>query len=103
MRSATRLLVVTLLGVLVALSAVSVAVAEPDSAERDNGLVVQTTTPPPPATTVPSVDIERPESEEDRKETQRKLVMGIVSAVLVGIVIWGRSVRRKRKKASEGG
>jgi hypothetical protein len=98
MRGAARLLVVTLLGVAVALVAVPVVVAEPE-----DEVVVQQTTTPPPQTTAPSVELDPADTEADRSERNRKLVMGILSVVLVGIVIWGRSVRRKRQKKIEGG
>jgi hypothetical protein len=103
MRSAIRLLVVTLTGLLVALLPVH-AFAEPQSANREYGLVAgQQPAPPPtgPSTqpSAPTVDLDPAESEEDRQEGRRKLVMGIASVVLLGIVIWGRSIRRKKSKA----
>lgn len=99
MRGAARLLVVTLLGVVVVLATAPVVVV----AEPEEGVVAQqTTTPAPPPTSAPSVELDQPETEADRSERNRKLVMGITSIVLVGLVIWGRSVRRKRKKKSEG-
>jgi len=96
MRSATRLLVVTLLGVLVALLPAYAAAVPSD---REYGLVAQQPSTEPSA---PTVDLAPAESEDDRKETQRKLVMGITSVVLVGFVVWGRSVRRKKRKKAEG-
>lgn len=103
MRSAIRLLVVTLTGLLVALLPVH-ASAEPHPSDREYGLVAgQQPTPPPTgpstATTAPTVDLDPAETEADRQESRRKLVMGITSVVLVGIVIWGRSIRRKKAKA----
>jgi hypothetical protein len=103
MRSAARLLVVALFGVLLALLPVH-AIAESHPSDREYGLVAgQQPTPPPtgPSTapTAPTVDLDPAETEDDRAETRRKLVMGIASVVLVGIVIWGRSIRRKRAKA----
>lgn len=102
MRSAARLLVVTLTGIIVALLPVH-ALAESNLSAREYGLVAQQPTPPPTgpttATTAPTVDLEPAETEADRKETRNKLVMGIASVILVGIVIWGRSIRRKKAKA----
>jgi len=103
MRSAIRLLVVTLTGLIVALLPVH-AFAEPQLSNRDYGLVAgQQPTPPPTgpstATSAPTVDLEPADSEADRQESRNKLIMGITSAVLVGIVIWGRSIRRKKAKA----
>jgi hypothetical protein len=103
MHSATRLLVVTLTGLIVALLPVH-AFAEPQPTNREYGLVAgQQPTPPPtgPSTgsSAPSVNLDPAETEEDRKEQRRKLVMGITSVVLLGIVIWGRSIRRKKAKA----
>jgi hypothetical protein len=103
MRSASRLLVVTLTGLLVALLPVH-AFAESHPSNREYGLVAgQQPTPPPTgpttAPTAPTVDLDPAETEADQAESRRKLVMGITSAVLVGIVIWGRSIKRKKAKA----
>lgn len=104
MRSAIRLLVVTLTGLIVALLPVH-AFAEPQPSNREYGLVAgQQPTPPPTgpstATSAPTVELDPADSEADRQESRNKLIMGITSAVLVGIVIWGRSIRRKKAKAS---
>jgi hypothetical protein len=104
MRSATRLLVVTLTGLIVALLPVN-AIAEPQSANREYGLVAGQPPSTPPTgsttgTTAPTIPPLTPEeTAEKSREQKRKLVMGISSAVLVGIVIWGRSIRRKKAKA----
>jgi hypothetical protein len=103
MRSATRLLFVTLTGLIVALLPVH-ALAESQPSNREYGLVAgqpPSTPPTGPSTgaTAPTVDLDPAESEADRQESRRKLVMGITSVVLVGIVIWGRSIRRKKAKA----
>jgi hypothetical protein len=102
MRSAIRLLVVTLLGLVVALLPVH-AVADSYPSDREYGLVAgQQPTPPPTgpstATSAPTVELDPAETEADRAESRRKLVMGVASVVLVGIVIWGRSIRRKKAK-----
>lgn len=102
MRSAIRLLVVTLLGLIVALLPVH-AVADSYPSDREYGLVAgQQPTPPPTgpstATTAPTVELDPAETEADRAESRRKIVMGVASVVLVGIVIWGRSIRRKKAK-----
>ncbi len=103
MRSAIRLLVVTLTGLIVALLPVH-AFAEPQLSNREYGLVAgQQPTPPPTgpstATSAPTVELDPADTEADRQESRNKLIMGITSAVLVGIVIWGRSIRRKKAKA----
>jgi hypothetical protein len=100
MRSAARLLVVTLTGLVVALLPVH-ALAESYPSDREYGIVAgqQPTPPPPGPSTAPTVDLDPAETEEDRQESRRKLVMAIASVVLIGIVIWGRSIRRKRAKA----
>jgi hypothetical protein len=103
MRSASRLLVVTLTGLILALLPVH-AFAESHPSNREYGLVAgQQPTPPPPgpttATTAPSIELTPAETEEKQAEQRRKLVMGITSVVLVGIVIWGRSIKRKKAKA----
>lgn len=100
MRSATRLLVVTFTGIIVALLPVH-ALAVPNPPAREYGLVAHQ---PPPTTTEPAAPpAERiktdAEEAEDRAEQRRKLIMGITSVVLLGAVIWGRSVRRKKAKA----
>lgn len=100
MRSATRLLVVTFTGIIVALLPVH-AFAEPHQADREYGLVAHQ---PPPTTTEPTAPpVSRiktdAEEAEDRAESRRKLIMGITSVVLLAAVIWGRSVRRKKAKA----
>ncbi|HEY0449891.1 hypothetical protein [Actinophytocola sp.] len=100
MRSATRLVIVGLLSLFLALP-VGTAAAEPAThvfAEQPT-----TTAPSAPGATAPSVPINKPQTEADKAESRRKLVMGVTSVVLVGLVIWGRSVRRKRRKKAEGG
>ena len=104
MRSAIRLLVVILTGLIVALLPVH-AFAESHPSNREYGLVAEqppTTTPagPTTATTAPGIELDPAETEAKQAEQRRKLVMGITSVVLVGIVIWGRSIRRKKAKAS---
>ena len=102
MRSAIRLLVVTLTGLIVALLPVH-AFAESQPSNREYGLVAgQQPTPPPTGSTTATqttVDVIQPDQQAEKAEQRRKLVMGITSAVLVGIVIWGRSIKRKKAKA----
>jgi len=98
-RSATRLLIVTLMGFLLALPGVASAMAE--SAADVQAPI--TTEPVPPTTTAPvGPELDQQETEADRAERNRKLVMGGVSVVLVAVVVWGRSIRRKRRKAADG-
>lgn len=104
MRSAIRLLVVTITGLIVALLPVH-AFAESQPPNSEYGLVAgqQPTQPPPTgpttASTAPTVDLNPAETAADKAEQKRKIVMGVTSALLVGIVIWGRSVKRKKAKA----
>lgn len=102
MRSAIRLLVVTLLGLIVALLPVH-AVADSYPSDREYGLVAgqqptPPTTGPSTAPSAPTVELDPAETEADKAESRRKIVMGVASVVLVGIVIWGRSIRRKKAK-----
>jgi hypothetical protein len=102
MRSVIRLLVVTVTGLIVALIPVQ-ALADPAPSDREYGLVVQQPTQPTGPTTgatAPAVELDPAETEADRAETRRKLVMGVASVVLLGVVIWGRSIRRKKAKAA---
>jgi hypothetical protein len=105
MRSATRLMIITVLGLFLAFPAVSAA-ADPIERIADDEAVQTTTAPPPSATTTPEtaqrIPLDKPETEADQAEDKRKLIMGVTSVVLLGLVIWGRSVRRKRRKATEG-
>jgi len=98
MRSAVRLLVVTLVGLVLALLPVHAA-AESHPSDREYGLVVgQQPTPPTGPSTAPTVELDPVETEADRAESRSKIVMGVASVVLIGLVIWGRSIRRKRAK-----
>jgi hypothetical protein len=115
MRSAPRLVIVALLGLLLALSSVlpagpaaAVAVAAPAVSAADEAVAQPptTTTRPPassPGATAPSGPKLEPESENDQAESRRKLIMGVASVALVGLVLWGRSVRSKRRKKMQGG
>ena len=99
MHSAVRLLVVTLVGLVLALLPVH-AVAEPHPSDREYGLVAgQQPAPPSTAPSAPTVELDPAETEADRAESRRKITMGVASVVLVGLVIWGRSIRRKKAKA----
>jgi len=107
MRSAPRLVIVALLGLFLALPVTATAL--PASADPAGSLVVQPTSPSPspspssPGASAPSGPKLQPDQEADKAESQKKLIMGGASVVLLGLVIWGRSIRRKRRKAAEGG
>jgi hypothetical protein len=107
MRSATRLVIIALLGLFLALPVASFASASA-SAEPVGRVVAQPTqptaptAPSSPGATAPSGPKLQPDTEADKAETRRKLIMGVTSVVLIALVVWGRSVRRKRKKALEG-
>ncbi|MGB3441212.1 MAG: hypothetical protein WBA97_20875 [Actinophytocola sp.] len=103
MRSAVRLLVVTHVGLVLALLPVH-AVAESHHSGREYSFVAGQQPAPPPtgpstAPSAPTMELEPAETEADRAESKRKIVMGVVSVLLIGIVVWGRSIRRKRAKA----
>ncbi len=102
MRSASRIVIVALLGLSLALPVLPAASAAAAPADR---LVVQPSTPNTPSSpgaTAPSGPKITPDTQAEKDESQRKLVMGVSSVVLIGIVIWGRSVRSKRRKKQQG-
>ena len=105
MRRAPRLMIIILLGLFLALPAVATVSALPAAAQTADRLVAQPSTAPssPGATTAPAGPKLTPDTENDQAESKRKLVLGVTAVILLGIVIWGRSVRRKRKKAETGG
>jgi hypothetical protein len=110
MRSATRLVIIALLGLFLALPVASFAgsfsgpsaSASAESVDRLVAQPTQPTVPSSPGATAPSGPKLQPDTEADRLETRRKLIMGVTSIVLIALVVWGRSVRRKRRKALEG-
>lgn len=85
-----------MLGVLVSFAApAALAVAAPAAVSVASGPVAEQTTTP----VGPVID----PAENDRanaEKTKSKIVVGVIAAVLAGIVLWGRSVRRKRRKKS---
>src|SRR5881396_3096039 len=99
MRSATRLGIIVLLGLFLALPAVSAASAAPVERSAGDDVVVTTTSSPP--SSAGNIGKLKPKQEADKAVQRRKLVMGLTSVVLLVIVIWGRSIRRKRKKLAE--
>jgi hypothetical protein len=101
MRNAARLVIVALSALLLALP-VSAAGAEPREDDQQYLVAGQPPSTPPvqPGATAPAgPTLEQPDTEADRAESRRKLVMGIASVVLIGIVVWGRSIKRKRAKS----
>lgn len=112
MRSAARLVILALLGFFLALPAPSVASAAPAADDVADDVVVTTTKPTakpptsssaPPAGTIGKLNPkQKAQQDAEDAEQHRKLIMGVASVVLLAIVIWGRSVRRKRRKATEG-
>jgi hypothetical protein len=97
-------MIITLLGLFLALPAVATVSALPAAAQTADRLVAQPSTAPssPGATTAPAGPKLTPETKDDQAESKRKLIIGGLAAVLLVTVIWGRSVRRKRQKASGG-
>ena len=101
MRRAPRLMIIVLLGLFLALPAVATVSALPAAAQSVDRLVAQPTpTPSSPGASAPAGPKLTPETENDQSESKRKLVIGVSAVALLAIVIWGRSVRRKRKKTS---
>ena len=104
MRRAPRLMIIALLGLFLALPVVASVSELPAAAQTVDRLVAQPTSAPPPSTgaSAPAGPKLQPDTEADQAESKRKLVMGVASVVLIGLVIWGRSVRRKKAKADGG-
>jgi hypothetical protein len=106
---ASRLVIIALLGLSLALPVGVTAL--PAAADPVDSLAGQPpSSPSAPPSTAPSQTSPgggpgklKPDTEADKAETQRKLIMGGASVVLVGLVLWGRSIRRKKRKAAEGG
>lgn len=101
MRNASRLVIVALSLLVLALP-VSAAGAQPREDHPHYLVAGQPPTAPPsqPGATAPAgPTLEPADTEADRAESRRKLVMGIASVVLVGIVVWGRSIKRKKAKS----
>jgi hypothetical protein len=96
-------MIIALLGLFLALPLAPAASALPVDTEDAAAAQPTSTSAPAPTTTKPGVKIEDPPTEADEAESRKKLIMGAASVVLLGLVIWGRSIRRKRKKAAEGG
>lgn len=102
MRNAARLVIVALSALLLALPVSTVAGAESRDDHSRYALAGQppSNAPSQPGATAPAgPTLEPADTEAEKDESQRKLVMGIASVVLVGIVVWGRSIRRKKAKA----
>ncbi|OLF04583.1 hypothetical protein BLA60_39965 [Actinophytocola xinjiangensis] len=104
MRNAARLVIVALTALLLALPAgvAGVSAGAETRADQSHAVAAQpapTETSQPGTTTPDGPELTPAETEADKVDQRRKLVMGIASAVLLGIVVWGRSVRRKKAKA----
>lgn len=85
-----------MLGVLLSFAAPSaVAVAAPTIAVTSaQPVVAQNTAPPGPV--IDPADNAR----ANAQKTKSKVVVGVVCAVLLGIIIYGRHIRRKRRRKS---
>ncbi|MCT2586172.1 hypothetical protein [Actinophytocola gossypii] len=95
MRSASRLVIVALSVFVLALPALPAAASTVVFEQQP-----PSTAPANPDDTAPAgPSLEPADTEAEQSEQQRKIVLGVASVVLVGIVVWGRSVRRKRAKA----
>lgn len=98
MLSVTRL-VVAVVFALLAVAPAAVVSAAPAGALNSASVVAAQPPPAPDPTAPPGVDIS-PEQESDRAKD--KLVIGVITVVLLGIVILGRNAHNKRRKAAEG-
>ncbi|MBK1788816.1 hypothetical protein JHE00_31190 [Prauserella sp. ASG 168] len=45
----------------------------------------------------PGPTLDDPQTEADARNSRSKLIVGVAAALLLGIVIWGRHVRSKKK------
>jgi hypothetical protein len=104
MRRIGRLLVVMVIAVLLSLPAAQIAQGTPSgssgSLSRSTGTVQldqPTATPNPTAPLGPKLE---PEQQPSNKSKQ-KLAIGVLTAILLAVVIFGRGTRRKRKKKSD--
>jgi hypothetical protein len=95
MRSASRLVIVALSVFVLALPALPAAASTAVFEQPP-----PSTAPADPDGNAPSgPQLEPADTEADQVEQRRKIVMGVASVVLIAIVVWGRSVRRKKAKA----
>lgn len=76
-----------------AVTAISGTVSQVTSA---GPLAQQTTAPPGPR--IDPAETDRANAEK----TKSKIVVGLITVVLAGIVVWGRWVRSRRRKAQSG-
>ncbi|NKQ58253.1 hypothetical protein HFP15_35920 [Amycolatopsis sp. K13G38] len=86
-----------MLGMLVVVAApTAVAVAAPAAvvSVRTGPVAEQTTAPPGPR--IDPAD----NAKANAQKTKSKIVVGVIAALLAVIVVWGRSIRKKRRKAS---
>jgi hypothetical protein len=84
------------LGVLMSVTSPAVvALAAPAPVPAAIGLVAQQTTAPPGPRIDPSDN-----ARANAEKTKSKIVVGVLAVVLAAIVLWGRSIRRKRRKKS---
>ncbi|QFU93748.1 hypothetical protein [Amycolatopsis sp. YIM 10] len=88
------LLPAVLLGLLVLLPAPALAAGEPAAAGSVPVVVAQDPSPPPGPVLDPA-ESDRANSEK----TKNQLIAGGIAVVLLGIVLWGRRVRAKRRKS----
>ncbi|HKS47943.1 MAG TPA: hypothetical protein VJT49_23090 [Amycolatopsis sp.] len=88
-----KLLAGLLLGVVVLFAAPAAPAA---SASTSIGVVAQQATAPPG----PRIDPADTDKANAQK-TKSKVVVGVTAVVLLGIVVWGRSIRRKRRKSAD--
>ncbi|HET6502328.1 MAG TPA: hypothetical protein VFG87_16355 [Amycolatopsis sp.] len=55
-------------------------------------------TPAPPGPRIDPAETAKANAEQ----TKSKIIVGVIALVLAGLVVWGRSIRRKRRKAAGG-
>jgi CubicO group peptidase (beta-lactamase class C family) len=70
------------------------ALASPVAVTAAAAPVAQQAPAPPPGPHIDPAENEKANAEK----TKSKVVVGVIAVVLAGIVVWGRMIRRKRKK-----
>ncbi|MTD59362.1 hypothetical protein [Amycolatopsis pithecellobii] len=92
-----RVLAALMLGVLLSFTAPTVlAVAAPAAVSAPAPAVQPVVTQAQPGPVIDPADNAR----ANAQKTKSKIVVGVVAAVLLGIVLWGRSIRGKKRKKS---
>jgi hypothetical protein len=93
-----KVLAALVLGIVVlfTIPATSAAASPAVSAVSISPVAQQATAPPGPR--IDPADT----AKANAQKTKTKIIVGIIALVLAGIVVWGRSIRRKKRKAAQG-